>query len=104
MEQWYRLASGGRKPQIQVETRLQSVPTSSLVLSAWPGTWLVLSLWELFGKSVSGGRGLSLTLWVAHTGRLRAGASGSPAGHWLQSPTASQEHSNPKQSIFLSLS
>lgn len=83
-------------------TRQQSVPDSSLVLSTWPGTWMVLSLWELSGKSVSGGRGPSLTLWVAYTGRLRAGASGSPGGHWLQSPTASQERSYPKQSIFVS--
>lgn len=39
---------------------------------------------------------------VVNPGRLRAGASGNPAGHSLQSPTAFQEHSNPKQSIFLS--
>lgn len=83
-------------------TGQQSAPASSLVLSTWPGTWMVLSLWELSGKSVSGGRGPSLTLWVAYTGCLRAGASGSPGGHWLQSPTASQERSNPKQSIFVS--
>lgn len=52
-------ANLGRAASVQFGSATVSACFIQLVLSAWPGTWLVLILWELFGKSVSGGRGLS---------------------------------------------
>lgn len=68
--------TAGAKPQIQSRKLTATVSAYFMASSeSWPGTWLVLILWELFGKSVSGGRGLSTgPLGALVLGRGRLGA------------------------------
>lgn len=91
-------ASLGSQTPIQMHPQL--VPASLLVLSILPGTWLACGSW----KGCEGRPWFTPAHWVVNPGCLGAGASGNPAGHLLpeKSPTAFQEHSNPKQSVFLS--